>query len=384
MTSERNIKLIIKVGFIVFILSIAIVFNVDHLEKFAFYGTWIAGIVGTLWALAGILLFYNTLTLQKEELKLQREELSNTRKVLQEQGNTLKLQQSEATFFKLLENHRDLVRALNHGKSTGYKYLDEIYYQLQSRIRDYKAAVKNKEFKLGIIDFDPIKTLKNDTKTLEILTQVSCDLIHIITFIDKQLTDKEFYHATLYSNLASSEKYLFGMLIILDFLSPITEETIWHDYIQYYLSSEEKYYNPKEGKLPDLEFELNKPEIKINSSDEVQIIIINNDSNKVYFQKIELYYKPKNQTHSISINSTINPQEKYRFEVRELYQKLFLEDCTKQIKHGNGNKIDRFYTIICKLYLKYNDTSFQLNFNIKNEVSNQDDISRALLEIQLQ
>ncbi|MCC6373116.1 MAG: hypothetical protein IT236_19080, partial [Bacteroidia bacterium] len=61
-------------------------------------------------ALAGIIL---TILLQRKELKLQREELKDTRKEFQTQNETLKLQRFENTFFNLLNQHHQIVNAID-------------------------------------------------------------------------------------------------------------------------------------------------------------------------------------------------------------------------------------------------------------------------------
>jgi Putative phage abortive infection protein len=61
-------------------------------------------------ALAGIIL---TILLQRKELKLQREELRDTRTEFETQNETLKLQRFESTFFNLLNLHHQIVNAID-------------------------------------------------------------------------------------------------------------------------------------------------------------------------------------------------------------------------------------------------------------------------------
>ena len=62
-------------------------------------------------ALAGIIL---TILLQQSELKLQREELKETRKEFQIQNETLRLQRFENTFFHLLDLHHKIVDGMDY------------------------------------------------------------------------------------------------------------------------------------------------------------------------------------------------------------------------------------------------------------------------------
>src|SRR6478672_1859672 len=54
--------------------------------RFGNYGEFIGGIVGSLWALAGVFLFFATLLYQKREFELQRIELHKTQRIFQQQN----------------------------------------------------------------------------------------------------------------------------------------------------------------------------------------------------------------------------------------------------------------------------------------------------------
>lgn len=78
-------------------------------------------------ALAGIIL---TILLQRKELKLQREELRDTRKEFETQNTTLKLQRFENTFFNLLNLHHQIV-----------KVIDYRFYKSKERKRNIANAI---------------------------------------------------------------------------------------------------------------------------------------------------------------------------------------------------------------------------------------------------
>ncbi|MEJ8802458.1 putative phage abortive infection protein [Pontibacter sp. H249] len=72
---------------------------------FGEYGEFIGGIVGSLWALAGVFLFFATLTYQKREFQLQRHELHKTQKIFQQQHfSTL--------FISFVNKQNDIIDAL--------------------------------------------------------------------------------------------------------------------------------------------------------------------------------------------------------------------------------------------------------------------------------
>ncbi len=54
--------------------------------RYGQYGEFIGGIVGSLWALAGVLLFFATLIYQKREFELQRTEIHKTQRIYQQQN----------------------------------------------------------------------------------------------------------------------------------------------------------------------------------------------------------------------------------------------------------------------------------------------------------
>jgi len=103
-------------------------------EFFGQFGDFVTGVVGSLWALSGVILFYialreqridfNTnrialekqieaLNIQSEEFKLQSRELEESRKIFNTQSKTLKKQQFESTFFSLIGVYIDITKNLD-------------------------------------------------------------------------------------------------------------------------------------------------------------------------------------------------------------------------------------------------------------------------------
>lgn len=83
-------------------------------------GEFLGGTVGSIWALAGVILFFLALIYQKRELVLQRMELHESRKIMESQSRTIAIQQFENTFFQLLNFHinaANQIRLVNVGTS---------------------------------------------------------------------------------------------------------------------------------------------------------------------------------------------------------------------------------------------------------------------------
>lgn len=104
------------------------------------YGSFISGVVGTIFSLASVILFYITLkeqrkdilinqknselqiealALQIKEFEHQRTELEETRKVFEEQSKTQTYQRFENTFFQLIHLHSDIVSAMEFSDNQG-------------------------------------------------------------------------------------------------------------------------------------------------------------------------------------------------------------------------------------------------------------------------
>ncbi|NPD45118.1 putative phage abortive infection protein [Lentimicrobium sp. S6] len=135
--TEKSSKWFIGIGFLIIFIGLIIFRWNEHFfdwdvaiksDKVGQLGDFIGGIVGSIWALAGVILFYVALNEQREDIKtnkevliaqvkaleqqieefeLQREELAETREVFKIQSETLKLQQFESTFFNLLGIHQN-------------------------------------------------------------------------------------------------------------------------------------------------------------------------------------------------------------------------------------------------------------------------------------
>ncbi|WP_300433990.1 putative phage abortive infection protein [Christiangramia sp.] len=150
LTEKNSIRILIG-GFILLIIAILIFvwkdwfFSFDskiQSDKIAQFGDFVGGLIGSLWALAGVMLFYVALSEQRKdfqtnrmvldaqtdalkqqikEFELQREELSETREVFKIQSKTLKKQQFESTFFNLVNLHHQIVNSIDL-KSTRNKY----------------------------------------------------------------------------------------------------------------------------------------------------------------------------------------------------------------------------------------------------------------------
>lgn len=70
------------------------------------FGDFFGGVVGSLWALAGVLLYFSALKLQQEQLREQKRDIKLNEKLVSQQ-------QFESTFFGLLQTQKDLKNDLS-------------------------------------------------------------------------------------------------------------------------------------------------------------------------------------------------------------------------------------------------------------------------------
>lgn len=177
--------------------------NVD-IGKASKVGDFIGGVVGTLFALVGVFLLYETLRLQRKEFKDNREVFKN--------------QQFENSFFQMLTIHNDIVNSTD----------------IHKRIRDEKGKIKENillhsgrdSFRYFYVILKvryrklKYKSFKNTINTYEVffdkweadLGHYFRNLYHIMKYIDengpKELGSKKVYINILRSTLSSSELLL--------------------------------------------------------------------------------------------------------------------------------------------------------------------------------
>lgn len=81
--------------------------NLDNtdIEITGQFGDYFGGVIGSIWTLAGVLLYFSALKVQQEQLKAQKEEMKQSEKLLSQQ-------QFESTFFGLLQTQKNLKKDL--------------------------------------------------------------------------------------------------------------------------------------------------------------------------------------------------------------------------------------------------------------------------------
>lgn len=115
-------------------------------QKLSAFGEFIGGFIGIFFTLAATFLIWLTYSNQKKEL-------AETIKIAKEQGDTLKIQQFENTYFNLLRNIQVLIGNMVsiNGNSKGKKYLHDLF-------EEFSIAIENDN------KFQTLKIATEDTK----------------------------------------------------------------------------------------------------------------------------------------------------------------------------------------------------------------------------
>jgi hypothetical protein len=125
-------------------------------NKFAEFGDFIGGVVGSLWALVGVILLYLTLKSQQDSVKKQEASLKKQQKSIDKN-------QFENTFFSLLSNYNEIVKAMDlHGEkeekeiANGRDCFSKILKEpkiLELQLKDKDITVKKELYKVVYKDY---------------------------------------------------------------------------------------------------------------------------------------------------------------------------------------------------------------------------------------
>ncbi len=195
-------------------LSTARTINTD---KFSSYGSILSGLVGTIWSLASVILFYVALREQRKdmevnkvalgvqtdalkqqvaEFELQRAELAETRKVYIEQSKTQSLQRFENTFFQVVDLHIAIVNAIRlpggvYQGRTSFKVLNDSVGNHFKSIPDMKPMPYYTELFHG---------------NQESFSHYFRNVYHLLKLIDRtEIEGKEFYAGLFRAQLSAHE-----------------------------------------------------------------------------------------------------------------------------------------------------------------------------------
>lgn len=233
---EKVANRLIVFGTIV-LLTGAVIFVIPHgyHDKFGAFGEFFGGIVGSVWTLAGVVLFYSALKaqqrefevqreqleLQRNELKLQRQETELQRKEFERQtvqlvhqNETLAVQKFENTFFHMLNLHNDIVVSNEtRDEKEGKQWAKTLYVRF---IGNYQRTC-SRDPELTKIEAVQ-KTYQFFKKRPEYLDRYFSNLKYALNFIHKSnIKDKFFYIGVIRAQLTIHEQLFLFYFALSDF-----------------------------------------------------------------------------------------------------------------------------------------------------------------------
>lgn len=244
---EKIALILILAGAILVVITIITVllsdakflgFSKDTSETLGALGEYIGGVVGSIWSLASIVLFYETLRFQRSELKLQREELHSQRTEIMEQTNqyilqnqTLLTRRLEGTFFQIINLHNSIVSSLTLDsiEHPFFKKLDKAIngrYCFYYYYKHFKAIYNDNVDLTGISgsNINEVKELINESfkafysEYQEDIGHYFRNLFNLALFIDKsKLINKKFYYNIVRSLLSNYELLILFYYCISDY-----------------------------------------------------------------------------------------------------------------------------------------------------------------------
>lgn len=144
--------------------TITIVNNNEEIDKdlTGMVGDFVGGIVGTLWSLTGVILFFLALRLQSKELSLQIKEMRETRNVFQ-------IQQFENTFFNLIKTHNEIRDSIKINRNKGKSYGEEKFFSGTEAFATLKNLIleEKKQLHRNLTVMNTEKTEENELRFKE-------------------------------------------------------------------------------------------------------------------------------------------------------------------------------------------------------------------------
>jgi len=252
--TEKNSTILIWIGITLLFVGIFFFlypakFNINNdvdTSKFSEFGDYFGGVIGAIWSLAGVILFYvaleeqrkdikinqNALVKQIEEFELQRSELEETRGVIREQSETFKIQRFENTFFQLIHLYNEIIGNLQSSSySEKFEKRDVINnysIQLSQSFDSYLKTYKYDDFG-GYTEDSQKEIIPNKLEDVENLVFKTYDnfhfniskqhlsnyfrtTYHVFKFIHKSSLindeEKQFYANIMRAQLSSDELFL--------------------------------------------------------------------------------------------------------------------------------------------------------------------------------
>lgn len=318
---EKNLKKDSSLSFVIsglVILFVCILFAYLFIqfvskENVGVYGDMFGGL-NTLFsglAFAGIIY---TISLQKRELRLQREELKATRGEFKIQNETLRTQKFETTFFNLIANHQNTKNSFLYEEYSGDLAVANLLKNLTKMLYGANDSICSSKVPVNYTDFLPYQFEKLKEASLILLE----DCLLILNFIEESKFADNLYHRILRNTLTNDEKLLLGWYLrnyktkirhnLIEFYSEV------YDYKFGVINSETEY--PPELYLKSFTFLASKMSLvsKLNENQN-QAYIHNLSKNDVEIISISLIDEAHQIVSSQKLNHILGNKKQVNFNL---------------------------------------------------------------------
>ncbi|MBM7610144.1 membrane protein implicated in regulation of membrane protease activity [Lysinibacillus composti] len=130
--------------------------TVDLFADIGTIGDFFGGTMVGLLSLSSILFVTAAVMMQKDELKLQREELSKTTKEFEVTNNTMKKQAFDSTFFNLISLQNDILKEVTFKNKSGRDAIEQLFIIFQTNI----STKSRDEFEIYISNLDDLMKIR--------------------------------------------------------------------------------------------------------------------------------------------------------------------------------------------------------------------------------
>jgi hypothetical protein len=182
-----------------------------QMERYGQFGEFIGGVVGSFWALAGVLLFFANLTYQKKEFEQQRVELEKTHKIFKQQDFS-------SLFLNFVSQHNALINGMIgysqdetdwKGSNFFILFRQKVMEGYNERVTQFDKNIQNEALleKLFFESFaDQYTFYQNDLEPYLKNLKVLFDMVY--KYRSETLDKSEYYSYILKSTLSLNELFL--------------------------------------------------------------------------------------------------------------------------------------------------------------------------------
>lgn len=225
------------------------VFNYTGLDNLAGI---ISSTTGICFSLAGLLFVLDNLALQREAIKVQKDELNQSNVHFGTQNEVIINQQYQSTFFNILNSHSAFITTLKFGDSWGYDGLRDYYQKMLHCIEVFKRFLDLNYFETYQTRSNPVYLFNSSRASWDAYFG---NFQTVISFVETKLKD-DLYYELFFNRLSNEEKFFIGLYCDChdDKYTKILKNCSY-DFLRYYTEQNVKYSLKFENYFPLVQIE---------------------------------------------------------------------------------------------------------------------------------